>query len=752
MTTDPSAIMSSIGATDLYLGVTLNGSDRGIAHFGLLNGTLWASDATLRQIGVTLPIGTPNPVRLNSLEGVTINYDQETQAVNITVPLALLRSSRQVLDHADTTVTQASASPGIVLDYNLFGTQSTQGFSSLSAFTDFRAFNNLGVFESTALSQTGYGTTTGPDRIVQLDTSWTSSFPDRLLTLRIGDTLTASTSWSRSTRIAGIQFGSNFSLQPYLVTTPLAQFVGSATLPSQVQLYIDGIQRYSGAVAPGQFQLNPVAGISGAGTANLVLTDALGHVSNYEFSLYSSPQLLQKGLTDWSVEVGSVRENYGLQSFDYGGQPIASETWEHGFTNGFTAESHTEATYGLVDVGIGGEVLLGSSGGILSGSIAYSSNHGTDGEQFGLGYSWNNTLFNVSVNGLYATPEYSDIATLYGPPPPTLTLTAAGGVNIGKLGNIGANFVELQQPEQPTNQFVGAYWYKSLTPTISLNLNANQDLDQAGSRSIFLNLNVALDDRTYVSAGAGNDGTSNAFALNASRSIPLSGGFGWQAQQQLGGSGTNGLGELDYLGRYGQIDAGVSDVIGNDAAYAGATGALVLLGGNTFASRSIADSFAVVSTDSVANIPVELENSLIGKTNGSGLLLVAPLNAYQNNDISIDPTDLPANMKISNVDQAATPSDRAGVLVKFDISPIRAASIILVDAAGKPLPLGSEVTLEGSSGEPTLVGFDGVTYLDTLRLHNVLDVDTASGPCHVSFDYRYKGSSIPQIGPLVCVR
>jgi outer membrane usher protein len=427
LTTDPSNIMSSIGATDLYLGVTLNGSDRGIAHFGLLNGTLWASDATLRQIGVTLPGGTPNPVRLNSLEGATINYDQETQAVNITVPLALLRSSRQVLDHADTTVTQASASPGIVLDYNLFGTQSTQGFSSLSAFTDFRAFDNLGVFESTALSQTGYGTTTGPDRIVQLDTSWTSSFPNRLLTLRIGDTLTASTSWSRSTRIAGIQFGSNFSLQPYLVTTPLAQFVGSATLPSQVQLYIDGIQRYSGAVAPGQFQLNPVAGISGAGTANLVLTDALGHVSNYEFSLYSSPQLLQKGLTDWSVELGSVRENYGLQSFDYGGQPIASETWEHGFTNGFTAESHTEATYGLVDVGIGGEVLLGSSGGILSGSIAYSSNHGTDGEQFGLGYSWNNTLFSVSFNGLYATPEYSDIATLYGPPPPTLTLTAAGG-------------------------------------------------------------------------------------------------------------------------------------------------------------------------------------------------------------------------------------------------------------------------------------------------------------------------------------
>jgi outer membrane usher protein len=267
-----------------------------------------------------------------------------------------------------------------------------------------------------------------------------------------------------------------------------------------------------------------------------------------------------------------------------------------------------------------------------------------------------------------------------------------------------------------------------------------------------LSLNVALDNRTYVSSDVGSDGTSSSFGLSASRSIPLSGGFGWQAQQQLGGNGTNGLAEMDYLGRYGQVEAGVSDVIGNDAAYAGATGALVLLGGNTFASRSIADSFAVVSTDGTANVPVELENNFIGKTGDNGMLLVAPLNAYQNNDISIDPANLPANMKISNVSQMATPSDRAGVLVKFAVSPIRAASIILVDASGKSLPLGSQVTLEGSSGEPTLVGFDGVTYLDTLKLHNVLDVNTPSGPCRASFDYRYKGSSIPQIGPLECVR
>ncbi|MGH8821083.1 MAG: FimD/PapC C-terminal domain-containing protein, partial [Rhodoferax sp.] len=99
----------------------------------------------------------------------------------------------------------------------------------------------------------------------------------------------------------------------------------------------------------------------------------------------------------------------------------------------------------------------------------------------------------------------------------------------------------------------------------------------------------------------------------------------------------------------------------------------------------------------------------------------------------------------------ATPSDRAGTLVTFGITPIRAASVILVDAAGKPLPLGSLVRVNAQPGEPALVGFDGEVYLDTLAKHNVLAVSTPTGACQVSFDYHQDAhGNIPQIGPLHC--
>jgi outer membrane usher protein len=134
------------------------------------------------------------------------------------------------------------------------------------------------------------------------------------------------------------------------------------------------------------------------------------------------------------------------------------------------------------------------------------------------------------------------------------------------------------------------------------------------------------------------------------------------------------------------------------------------------------------------------------------MLLVAPLNAYQNNQLAIDPMQLSADVRIDRVKTIATPGDRAGTLVRFGITPVRAASILLVDGAGQPLPLGSLVRINAQAGEPALVGFDGVVYLDMLEIRNRLDVQTPTGACHLTFDYHKNSDGIPQIGPLRCIK
>ncbi len=76
------------------------------------------------------------------------------------------------------------------------------------------------------------------------------------------------------------------------------------------------------------------------------------------------------------------------------------------------------------------------------------------------------------------------------------------------------------------------------------------------------------------------------------------------------------------------------------------------------------------------------------------------------------------------------------------ITPVQAASIILHDTAGQPLPVGSPVRIVGQKDTGALVGFDGAGYLDTLKAHNTLEVTTPSGTCQANFDYQ-QGDTIP---------
>ncbi len=737
--------------TDLYLDVTLNGASAGLAHFGLRDGQLWASAASLRQLGFNLPEGTPDPVRLQSLQGMKTEYDAGRQAVTIVAPLSLLKLSTTVLNDESSKHPVATVSPGLLLNYNVYGTYGEHGANSLSGFAELRAFNSWGVFSTTSLSQAvenDHGQRNNTS--VRLDTSWSTSFPDSLVTVRVGDTLTDALTWTRSTRIGGLQIGTNFALQPYLVTAPLPSFMGQATLPSDVQLYVNGLRQYSGQVPAGPFQLNTLPNINGAGNAQVVLTNALGQTTTLNFSMYGEHQLLQQGLSDWSAELGYVRENYGLASFDYGHDPVASGTWRRGMTDRFTMEAHAELTKGLSNEGLGGSLLLGSAGGVLSASVAHSANAGSSGQQYGLGYSWDSARFNFGLNGTRTTGSYRDVATLYGTPPPRLSGQVFASYNFDRFGSLNVSYLHLQYPQLPSSRYATASWFKSISRALSLNLSVNQDLNHSSNRIIALMATLSLDNNLIVSGDIQRTGSHTGVGLNAVQPLPSQGGWGWRASLSGGDNQNGGQAEVDYLGRYGQLQAGAYDVGSTRYGYGSAMGSLVLMGGDVFASRMINDGFAVISTDGVAGVPVNLQNNPIGVTDSHGMLLVTPLNAYQNNKISIDPMNLPADLRIGSVNSTATPTDRAGTLVRFDISPVRAASVILVDGAGKPLPVGSLARLRGHAGEPAMVGFDGGVYMDTLDAHNELDVEMPTGTCHASFDYTKQSSAIPQIGPLTC--
>ena len=749
---------------DLYLDVTLNGSSVGLTHFKYDKNQLWASIDTLKQLGFILPQNITDPVKLSSLTGVKIDYNARQQTVSIIAPLNMLNLSTTVVNIRDTRRPQPTASPGILLNYNLYGSRSENNSTNLSAFTEVRAFNANGVLSSTALTTSNRlanndnSNQDWNNRTVRLDTSWSKSFPDKLVTLRAGDILTGALSWTRSTRLGGLQIGSNFNLQPYMSTTPLPAFFGSATLPSAVELYVNGLKQYSGEVPAGPFELNTAPIISGAGNAQLVLTDALGQSSTVNFSLYDTHRLLQPGLSDWSVELGTVRENYGVKSFDYGNDIAVSSTWRYGVNNRFTAETHAEVTKDLANAGVGGTWVLGGPGGVLFASLAGSNSENKNGAQYSASYSWNNHRYNFGINTLGTEGDYRDVATQYGSIPIRHSYQLSTGYGTQSLGSFGVSYNEVDYNEQETAKFASAYWSKSFGRRLSLSANYNHDLNNSENNSASIGASFSLDRNISFNSSVQHTDDRNDFVADVSQSAPSAGGLGWRAQARHSvdrddkNDNSGGLAELNYLGRYGQVQAGVSIYDGNYSTFASGTGSLVMMGGGLFAARQINDGFAVVSTDGIADVPVLLQNNVIGTTNRRGLLLISPLNAYQDNKIGIDPMDLPADLRIDQVSMSATPTDRAGTLVAFGITQARSASVILTDSENEPIEIGSQVRLLNKKDAPSaIVGFDGEVYLDTLDEHIALEVTTPSSDiCTVSFDYQKQGDGIPLLGPFIC--
>ena len=178
-------------------------------------------------------------------------------------------------------------------------------------------------------------------------------------------------------------------------------------------------------------------------------------------------------------------------------------------------------------------------------------------------------------------------------------------------------------------------------------------------------------------------------------------------------------------------------------------GSIAAIGGGVYAANRIDDSFAVVDVG-LPDIDVLYENRHIGKTNGSGKLLIPELRSYQRNKIEIDPRGLPVNSDAPTTQEFIAPADRSGIVIDFRVKTnVQAAAVILKDKSGAYLPVGATGRLEGSAN-PFVIGYDGRAYVTGLARSNRLSIETGGATCRASFDFAAKADSQVSLGPLIC--
>ncbi|WP_310631057.1 fimbria/pilus outer membrane usher protein [Paraburkholderia sp.] len=730
---------------DLYLEVDVNGQRTNqIVHFQQLGGHLFATGQDLGTVGVDtaqLHIAPDANVDLDTLPGLRYRYDPARQSLDLQIPDAIRKPFE--FDTREVVATpNATSSRGLVFNYDAFAQSGSA--NEFALWSEERYFDPHGVFSNTGVAYFYHDR----DEYVRYDTSWSMSNPANLSTTQIGDTINSSLAWTRSIRMAGFQWRSNFALRPDLVTFPIPALPGSAVVPTSVDLYINSVRQYSGSVPSGPFIINDVPGITGAGQATVITHDALGRTIAASVPLYVDTRLMATGLSSYSFEAGFLRRNYGLDSFDYDSRPAVSASWRHGVNDRLTLEAHGETTPGLFNAG--GGVLFGlGTAGVINGSVSGSVGKLT-GTQLSIGYQFVSPRFSIDAQSIRAFGNYGDLAARDGTPIPTTTDRVTLAIPFLRNQTFSLSYIGYKIPSAPVSQIGSVSWTFNFGNLVSLNLSAYQDFRQRESRGVLLSASIGLGHNTSINATVGRQDGQSTWNVNALRPPDYSGGWGWGVQ--AGGTGPTQFhqGQLQYLGRYGEATAAVQQVGGQTIGSLDLTGSLVLMDGTVQPARRIDDGFALVSTDGVAGIPVLHENRVIGMTDGGGHLLIPDLNAYQHNQLAIDTMNLPADARIADTSKDIVPQSQSGVLAHFAVTRYRAASIIVHDADGKPLAAGARVHHVESSHD-TIVGYDGITFVDGLAPQNHLQIRSGDKHCEISFAWHPgKGDTLQTIGPLVC--
>lgn len=766
----------TVAPVEVMLATHLNTRDLGLIPAELLNSQLRMRRGSLLSMGLreeALPSAPPSDnsdqlwVMLSAIAGMQVQLDMGKLTANLNIPFDKLTWPAELIETQATSGHQASSAPGLLVNYDLFGTQNS-GVRTLNAMTEMRAFKSNMVLSNTMLSQlssqsmdTGRNGSDGQYRQVRMDTVFSTSFPQSMVTLRVGDTLTSMQPWSRATRIGGIQIARNFGLQPYRVTTPIPALMGTSSLPSDIELFINGVRQYQGTVNAGPFTLNAPVGITGNGTAQIVLTDAFGRSTTLQYNLFGSPQLLTEGLSDWSAEIGVVRKGYGYRSFQYGSDPLFSGSYSYGLNSQVTLQSHAEAASHLANLGGGANWLVGKLG-IVSAATAFSQSQGRTGNLVQLGHNWNNQSLYTSLQATRASDGYRDASSLDNNARQKASARALIGYNDAQWGSFNTGMLYLRNFDTAAERYVTAGWSKNIGGRGSVSFNINHNLDDSKRSSAQLLFSWFLDGGLSTGASVTHQNGSANYSAYANQSRPTEGGWGWSATGQGSDAGGSGMARVDYLGSKFEANAAIANNQGTTSTSLGASGSLIVMDGHLFASRRIYDGFAVVSTNGIADVPIKRENNLVGTTDKDGVMLVTQLGSYRNNKVSIDPLSLPAQYRIPSTDQNVVPTDRAGTLIKFDIKRIRSANVLLVDTTGQPLALGSRAfskpisdngEAQSVSGNSAVVGYDGATYFETLGVRNQIDATLPNGSrCIATLDWPQSTpvNEIPVIGPVTC--
>ena len=695
---------------------------------------------------------------LNTIAGYQAVLNFANQSVDLTFSPAAFSATRLATDAAVLPTLSPSVPAAFVnIDLNanyqrIAGIAATQ---DIGALTEFGFSNNWGVLTSSYVGQNlASSDAASPSKWRRLETSLTRDFPESKTTLRLGDSGTRPGVGARSVYFGGLQISRNYALSPGFLTQPVPVISGTSSAPSTVELYINDALRQTSNVPTGPFAIDNFPLLTGSGQVRMVVRDVLGRETVIVQPFFSHSSMLEEGLTDWSVELGKTRQNLGQDTVGYG-EGFVSGLWRYGLNKSNTVETTAQLGRDTRNIGLGISSalplqVLGYAS-LAASKSADAAGLQTTGHEWSIGAEYTNIRHGFSGRLVTASQNYRQLGQLSS----TLPHKQEGSLNYNysseRFGAIGMGAASIDTYDRGRLTTLSANYSLKIGERTSLAFTASKVAGASSGNSLGMSLNIPLENRRSSSTNVNiRAGKTDAYTTY-SQALPGETGVGWRSLAGSRGGALYGEAGVYYQGNKALLTADASTSAGQQAVRAGLQTALVWMDGQVLSTRRVQDSFALVEVPGYANIGVGFQGGNQTRTDGKGFAFVQRLQPYQNNSIRLDPSELPINAEIDNIEQIAVPAARSGVKVVFPVRGGQAALLKIVLDDKDPAPAGAEIELIGDSKE-FFVARRGEAFITGLQAKNTLRLKHKGRSCTLNVDMPpvKNPDDIVRMGPLLC--
>ena len=721
-------LASSSPALRASLDVRMNGQRKGESLVLLEGEDAWLPIDALAEYGVQSFEGLRR--RQDGREWVSLRslapqlrfaLDERTLTLDLTVGPALMASGRIDIGNERPAGT-------------LLG-DATSGFVNYAAQVDLRGmasgFGEAGVSSGPALLSSAFAIQPSGQPVRGIS-AFTYDLLSRLETLVVGDAVVSAGALGSSGVVGGVTWARNFRLDPYLVVAPRPSFTAFAATPSTVEVWVNGMMVRQQSIPAGTLDLTNIPVVSGASDVRTVVRDAFGREQVFDLRTNMAPSLLAPGLSDFAYTVGFVRNQIESSSIAYG-RPVALARHRIGIDDVLTIGGRAEASLDRV---MGGpSITVGTIFGQVDAEVVGSVAQGTGGAAGALGWAWSGRRWG---GGLRLRGATNGFATAALDPWQDRSLADLGAnfsvapldrLNLG-LDVVASRWREAGDSAQATLRV--SYYLGRASPSSRPRPRPSGDRRRVRAGCSPSPGRSATRRRPRPSAGAGTQGAGGSAGV--ARPLPMGPGYGYRVEGDLAQATTRASGLAQYQTGFGRYEAQLDQLNSMTTGAVRAAGGIVVAGDRVFATRPVEEAYALVRVG-VPGVTTYLENQVVGVTDDQGDLLVPSLLARYSNRLSIRAADIPMDYEVGKVEQLVAPFRKGGMVVRFDVTPIRAVVGRLQLAAGdQAAPGGGELVVvqDGTELRAATSG-DGRFFLEGARpgMH-AADVTWRGGTCRAT--------------------